>query len=154
MANHTFLQTAWSQFGASAVFIIGLYAVFAGSWRERLCGGAYIVAYVAQLCFSFMADRSPIAYTFALDLLCLPIFMIANRKSPHPWFWLAIAGQIESLLTALVVVLIAGISNWIYLVAEMIGGYMVLLAILAGTISTQIRRRREKSATLPSPQDS
>jgi len=80
--------------------------------------------------------------------------MIANRKSPHPWFWLAIAGQIESLLTALVVVLIAGISNWIYLVAEMIGGYMGLLAILAGTISTQIRRQRKKSAMLASPQDS
>jgi len=105
MSNYTFFQTALSQFGACAVFITGLYAIFAGSWRERLCGGAYIVAYVAQFCFGYVADRTPVAYTLAIDLLCLPIFTIANRKSPHPWFWLAIAGQTENLLTDLAAVL-------------------------------------------------
>ncbi|WP_443747713.1 hypothetical protein [Asticcacaulis solisilvae] len=139
------LHSIVTQSGACAVLAACLYALVAGSWRERLCGGMYLIGYIAQVCFMAVADR-PAVDMFIVDILCLPPFLIASRQSPHPWLWLAVVGQAASLVADLTALGFTGLSRWTYLTIEIVASYSVLLALTGATVSAQLRRRREKAA--------
>ncbi len=137
------LQSIAAKAGAAAVVLVCTYALVAGSWRERFGAFIYLTGYLIVLGFGV---TSPVSMLFA-DMLCIPAFFIVNWKSRHPWPRWALGAQTVSVAVEILALLIPSVNRWTFLMLELVAGWVVLLAILMGTIAARIPRKPEKPAT-------
>ncbi|WP_443747715.1 hypothetical protein [Asticcacaulis solisilvae] len=146
------MQPFWIPLTRVAVFAVCGYAILSGSWRERFGGLTYMASFVLPWLF-WLAYSSRIAVVLMLiaDVLCLPGFLIINHKSPHAWTRWALLFQGLSIVGDMADMLIYGDRRPpVYILWEGILSYAVLAALLAGTISAQAGRRRERKASVDS----
>lgn len=140
------LQSWVTQLGAGAVAVICLYAIVAGTWRERFGAFIYLSGYFLTLGFGLVAAEYFAAYMLVADVICLLGFYIACWKSQHPWPQWALLGQIISVAIDIIVLLNVGLGVTVLLVVQTIVAWGVLLALLIGTIAvTKARRDARKS---------
>lgn len=135
----------WAQVGEIAVFTVCGYAIVAGSWRERFGGAIYLAAYIIPWVFAFISIRGVGLYFLLADVLCLPGFFTINRNSPHAWTRWALGCQTVSAIIDIPALIYHGSSTPLYIITQAVLGYILLIALLTGTISGQIRRRRERT---------
>ncbi len=135
------LQSWMSQMGAVVVVLICLYAIVAGSWRERLGGVLYLAAYGLSVAFGMVAAEHSTLYLLVSDMVCLQGFLVLAWKSRARWPWWAVAAQVVSVGLETMTLLHIGFTTWTFLLAEALAGYAVLLALLMGTIAANRARR-------------
>ena len=140
------LQTWVAQMGAVAVVGVCLYAVIAGSWRERFGAIIYLSAYCLTIAFGIISTNHLAWYLLVSDVLCLLGFFMLCFKSRHPWPMWALWAQLACVLVSLVSLLNIGLAEWGYLTIETAAGWGVMLALLIGTIAAVDTRRSRKRA--------
>jgi hypothetical protein len=140
------LQSLYTQVAAVALFSICLFAIVAGSWRERLCGVMYLAGYILQFGLGAISSNQDILHLGLADILLVPGFLVIARKSPHPWAICALGLQILSVGVDIAAFIFKAITLWQYLTIENGASYGVLLCLLVGTFAARARRRTEKQA--------
>jgi len=147
------MQPFWPTINRVATFIVCSYAILAGSWRERFVGAVYMAAYVVVEAFASVSYLHSTALIFLADILCLPGFIIAGYKSPYSWTRWAVICQILSVITDIIPLASGGTYYAVCLITLGILSYGVLISLLVGTVSAQIRRRTESKDKLPREPD-
>ena len=140
------LQSWLAQMGAVAVVGVCLYAVIAGSWRERFGAIIYLSAYFLTIAFGIISTNHLAWYLLVSDVLCLLGFFMLCFKSRHPWPMWAMWAQLACVGVSLVALLNIGLAGWGYLTIETAAGWGVMLALLVGTIAAAEARRNRKRA--------
>lgn len=141
------LQSIISKLGACAVVLVCVYAIVAGSWRERFAGLIYLTAYIISLGLGLTSRSFPIYHMLLVDALCLAGLFMTNWKPVHPWPKWAFTAQLISVAADIFALIDYGLPRWFFLVVQIVTGYAVLLAVLIGTINHRIRRRDAKTVT-------
>lgn len=126
------------------LLFICLYAIAAGTWRERLAGVTYLAGYCVLLGFEFISTSYRVPYQLISDTLCLPSFLIIAWKSPVLWPRFALAAQLASLFIDITILFYRTIDDWTYTATQNALGSALLVSLLAGTLLAQRRRRQEK----------
>jgi len=147
------LQPFWPTINKVVTFLVCSYAILAGSWRERTVGAVYLVAYLFVESFDLVSHRLPIFMAFLADVLCLPGFLAANRKSPYSWTQWALTFQLLSVGVDITNLIEAKYSPPC-LIAMGVLSYGVLGALLIGTISVQAHKRRDSKLVVLPPKPS
>lgn len=138
------MQRFWAQVGECAVALICGYALVAGTWRERFGGAIYLAAYLIPAAFASISTRGFDLYFLVADVLCLPGLVTIARNAPHPWPRWAIGGQLASVIADIVSLMYRDNAIYpFYIITEAVLSYIVLIALLTGTIAAQLRRHRE-----------
>ena len=137
------LQPFWPILNKVVTALVCSYAILTGSWRERTVGAAYLLTYMFVESFEAVSHRLPIFLAFLADILCLPGFLAANRKSALAWTRWALACQVLSVAVDIINLFDAKYSPPC-LIALGILSYGVLGSLLIGTVSAQVRKRRER----------
>ncbi|MBP2158166.1 MULTISPECIES: hypothetical protein [Asticcacaulis] len=146
------LQSWVTQLGACAVALVCLYAIVAGTWRERFGAFIYLSGYLLTMGFSLVSSDHIAAYMLVADVICLLGFYIACWNTQHPWPQWALLGQIVSVAIDIIVLLNIGVGVTALLVVQTIAAWGVLLALLIGTIAvTKARRAARKSGVKKAP---
>jgi hypothetical protein len=140
-------HSLYTQVASAALFSICLFAIVAGSWRERLCGVIYLAAYIMQFGLHAISSNQDFLHLALADILLVPGFLVIARKSPHPWAICALGLQIFSVGLDIAALVFKNITRWQYLTIGNGAGYAVLLCLLVGTFAAQARRRAEKQAS-------
>jgi len=135
------MQPFWPTINRVATFIVCSYAILAGSWRERFVGAVYMVSYVVVEAFASVSYLHSAPLLFLADVLCLPSFIIAGYKSPYSWTRWAVISQVLSVITDIILLAFGGRYYAVCLITLGILSYGVLISLLIGTVSAQIRRR-------------
>lgn len=138
------LQSLVAQFVACVMAAICLYALIAGTWRERF--GAFILCtgYFLQLGFGVSSTDHIAAYLLVADVICLLGFYIACWKAQHPWPQWALLAQIVSVAVDIISLLNIGLGIKVFLIIQNLAGFGVLLALLIGTIAAAKARREAR----------
>jgi len=129
-----------------ALLFICLYAIAAGTWRERLAGVTYLAGYCALFGFELITTVHRVPYQLIADALCLPSFIIVSWKASSLWPKVALATQTLSLSINVAALFYRADDYWSYTMAENVLGYVVLLSLLTGTVLAHLRRRRERES--------
>ncbi|WP_443747714.1 hypothetical protein [Asticcacaulis solisilvae] len=138
----------WAEVGEIAVFLVCGYALIAGTWRERFGGAIYLVAYVIPWVFAAISIRSVGLYFLAADVLLLPGFFTINRNSPQPWTRWALGSQVLSVALDIArLIYDSGRFDPFYIIVQAILGYVVLIALLTGTIAAHRLNHRKNVTT-------
>jgi hypothetical protein len=151
------LQSWVTQLGAAAIAVVCIYALAAGTWRERFGAIIYLAAYLLSLGFGligvengplFLADylRSEhiSLYLLVADMLLLQGLCVIAWKSPHPWPKWALAAQLISIAAHVAVLFDLGLGSRAYLTIATATGWAVLIALLIGTIAAAHARRESR----------
>lgn len=141
------LQSLITQLGAGAIAAVCLYALFAGTWRERFGAIIYSTGYLVTLGFGLGSRDNLAVYLLLADVICLLGFYITCFKAQHPWPQWALLGQIICVAVDLSVLLNIGLPVNVFLIIQTVAGWCVLMALLLGTIAAaQVRRDARKPA--------
>ena len=141
------LQSLVTQMGAAAVVIVCLYALFAGTWRERFGAVIYLAAYLLTLGFGTIAPGHFTLYLLLGDMVCLQAFLFLCWKTPHPWPKWAVLGQLICVVIEVATLMKLGIRSFNFLTIETAAGWAVLLALLIGAIAAAQAKRDAKKLT-------
>jgi len=145
---YTFLmQPFWAGINDVATYIVCSIAILVGSWRERFVGIAYMAAYLFLDTFALEAHRLTVFMSFTADILCLPAFLAADRKSPYRWTRWALVCQSLSVVTDIINLIIAKYCPPC-LIAMGVLGYGVLGSLLIGILTSLARKRRERDGQI------
>lgn len=142
------MQPFWPTINRLATFIVCSYALLAGSRRERFVGAVYIAAYVVVEAFASVSYLHSTALILLADILCLPGFIIAGYKSPYSWTRWAMICQVLSVVADITPLAFGETYYAACLIILGILSYGVLISLLVGTMSAQIRRHRERKKTV------
>lgn len=140
------LQSLPALIGAGAVIFICLFAIVAGSWRERVGGMVYVGAYLLSILLSLITVES-VAWRFLIvDFACLAGFFCLCWKAPNPWPLWAVGAQLLSVLTSLSVLQLGPdkVLKWTLLTVVNGLGYLVLLSLFIGTVAAMRGRKRAR----------
>lgn len=142
------LQSLPALIGAGVVILVCLFAIIAGSWRERVGGIVYAGAYLLSLVLALVTLKT-VAWRFlVVDTACLIGFFCLCWKAPRPWPLWALGAQLLSVLTSLAVLQMGTdkVLKWTLLTVVNGLGYTVLLVLLIGTIGA-IGARNNRETT-------
>lgn len=143
------LQSWITQLGAAAVVLVCLYALTAGSWRERFGAAIYLLAYLLSLGFGLTSIRHTTWYLLVADTICLLGFYMVCWKAPHPWPKWALLAQFLCVTGEIATLFNIGIESRWFLMVETIAGWGVLIALLLGTIAAAQARRTLRRIARP-----
>ncbi|EGF91466.1 putative membrane protein [Asticcacaulis biprosthecium C19] len=156
------LQSWITQLSAAALLVVCVYALIAGSWRERFGALIYMAAYALSLGFGmislssaapyipkYVASNYVAMYMLVTDTLILQGLCVVAWKSPHAWPKWAILCQAVTIGLHVAMLLGLGLSNPVYIALLTALGWLGLLALLIGTIAARQARhdsRRQRAA--------
>ncbi len=139
------LQSLTTQLAFVAMLLVCGFAIISGSWRERLCGVLYMAAYAVTFGLGLVSTRYAPVYVGVADAMLVPGFWVIARRSPQLWPKCVLGIQIASVALDIAAVTYTGLDRWLYLTAQNVAGYAILLCLLVGTFAALARRRSEKA---------
>jgi len=145
------MNPIWVPINLTTTLVVCGYAIFAGAWRERFGGAVYMASALVSWFLPRITWRNSIFEIFVSDLLCLPGLIAINHKSPHAWTRWALCCQGIGIGADIVDLALGGKYFPAYVIGVAVLNYILLAALLIGTISAQVRRRRERDGNQISP---
>ena len=124
-------------------FIICPYAIWRGRNVERLGAMIYLVSWLLSRLSQRAEDQGPAV--FVIDVVVFVLYAWLSLRERKIWVLVAAAFQLNTVLSHIIWWLFPQVGQVAYVTAlGIFGGYGLLFAILAGTISVEIDRWREK----------
>jgi hypothetical protein len=130
----------------TVTFTIGvcLYAILKGAKPERSSGLVFLTGFFIFNAFVLFGWENSLWPYLLIDALCWIYFFNLCWKSVHPWPICACAGQSVSLMVHIAAALQPLIPYWVQMSALNLSGYVILTALLVGTLAS--RQRSVKAA--------
>ena len=136
------LSNWFTLIGATATVGVCTYALWRGERPERLTGGAALVAWAATLAVFNRSDLiNPQAGILIVDVAFLAFLGWIAFSTGRMWASFATAFQFLTVLSHLAITLDLRIRVLAYLTALALWAYLVLGALLVGTIAVHRRRK-------------
>ena len=132
-------ETIQAQIGAAIAAAICALALWKGDRPERMAGVVYALAWIASA--AVQVESGPQYGIFAVDVLFLIFNLWLGLRTGRLWALFAAAFQLLIVMTHVSMLIDLRIEQYGFFSAYFVWSYLILAALLVGTLQAMARRR-------------
>jgi hypothetical protein len=136
--------------GITLTLLVCGFAIWRGGWEERTAGTAALLSTAITVLLRDNSWPNLQLAAFIADGLLFVVFLILALRTEKYWPLAAAGFQLLAVLTHMAKLVDTQLQQWAYITAQVIWTYLILIAIVTGTVNS-VRRRRYPAANAAAP---